>query len=145
MTRRMGAGFVILGGLLAAAPFVSWYRVDLPGREVRFRGVDVAGELWSLLILGAVIAAMGVAVLVGRADPGTRLGRWAGGVVAVAGLMALAWAVKGVFDIRAAAIPVVPGQPAPIDATGRAYLAAGLCAVTTAVGLLWLRAGTDRP
>lgn len=134
---------MVLGVAMAVAPFTSWYRADLPGRDITFQGVDVAGELWSLPVLGTLIVAMGTALLRSGATADSRFGRWAGGVVAVAGVLAFAWTLKGIFDIRALAFPNVSGPAAPISATAAGYVTAGICAVTVAAGLQWLRAGSD--
>lgn len=141
----MGLGVAVLGFVVAVAPFLHWYRADLPGRDLRYRGVQVAGELLALPLLGAALVIAG-AVVAGR--PPSRPGspsRGVGVVIAAAGAAAAVLALVRVLDIPAVAIPVgVPGGPdAPLDAQPIGLLAAAAGAAAAGAGLLWIRGGAE--
>ena len=144
MTRWYGIGVAILGAIVGTLPFARWYRADLPGRTVTRSGVEVSGELWSLPLLACVIAAIGVAIAVGRPDPVTVVARWLGGICVVAGAMCVGWALFSVFRITGVAVPVGVGDgpPAPLRAQPAAFIAAGAGAVVSAVSLVWVRIGS---
>jgi hypothetical protein len=143
--RAYGVAFAVLGAIVGVVPFLDWYRLDLPGRDLRVSGVQVAGELWVLPLLGAVAIAIGTAILALGPDPARRVSRWLGGATAITGAFAVLWAAKAVWWHRTTAYPVgVPDAPAvPLSTQPLGYLAVAAAAALAAVALLWLRAGTD--
>jgi ABC-type Mn2+/Zn2+ transport system permease subunit len=142
--RRFAVIAAPLGVFLGASPFFGWYRLDLPGRALRVSGIEGAGELWALPVLGTVIVGTAVAIVVGRLDPKDRASSWTVWSVALCGVFALGWIVRSIFDIRAvgfAAIadpPAVPLRPEPV-----AFVAAAVASAMTALALWWLRQRID--
>lgn len=144
-TRWCGIALIALGVALGLLPFMRWYRADLPGRHVTARGVEVSGELWSVPVLAAVICGIGIALVVGRRQPGTLGARWLGGIATVCGALACAWALWSVFRITGVAIPVgvSDGPVAPLRVQPTAWIAAAAGAAAAAVSLWWVRTGRD--
>ena len=145
MTRGVGIAIAALGALIGVSPFLDWYRIDVPGRDLPVSGVDAAGELWSLVPLAVVIVAAGIAIALLRPDPSDRQARWLGGIAAAASAFALLWALKCAIDIPAVGVPVGvdEGPEAPLAATSLAFVVAGAAACVASVSLAWLRAGSD--
>ena len=146
MTARVvGVGVAALGGVVGVLPFLRWYRVDVTGRDISVRGVDVRGELWSLPILACLVVAIGLYVAVRVPGPGTLAVRRFGGVCAVAGAMCLAWALWSVVRIPSVAVPldVGDGPTAPLQAHPVALLAAAAGAAVAAISLWWVRDSSD--
>lgn len=145
MTRIVGIALAALGAFVGAAPFLHWYRIDVPGRDLPVSGIDASGELWSLVPLGVVIVAAGLALAVLVPEPSGRQSRWLAGIAAVAGTFATIWAVKCTLDIPAVGVPVGVGDgpEAPVVARPLAFIAAAAAAGVASVSLMWLRAGTD--
>lgn len=146
MTARVvGVGVAVLGALVGILPFLQWYRVDLPGRDISVRGVDVRGELWSLPILACLVVAIGLYVAARSSGPGTLAVRRLGGICAVAGVMCLAWALWSVVRIPSVAVPldVGDGPTAPLQAHPVALLTAAAGAAVAAISLWWMRSNSD--
>lgn len=145
MIRAYGAAFVVLGAIVGVLPFLDWYRLDLPGRDLRVSGVQVAGELWVVPILGGVTIVIGAAIGLLAPAPARRVSRWLGGATTLAAGFAALWAAKAVWWHRATAVPigVSDGPAAPLATRPIGYLAVAAGAALAAVALLWLRSGTD--
>jgi hypothetical protein len=145
MTRAVGIVLAALGVFVGAAPFLHWYRIDVPGRDLPVGGVDAAGELWSLVPLGVVIAAAGVAIAVLRPAPFARQARWLAGVAAAAGAFVTIWALKCALDVPAVGVPVgvADGPAAPLAVRPLAFAVAAAGAAVASVALAWLRSGAD--
>ena len=143
-TRAVGIALCTLGALIGVAPFLHWYRVDIPGRDLPISGIDAAGELWSLPLVGAVLVGVGLAIATAVPDPSYRAGRWLAAVGAVAGVFATAWALKGALTVRAVAVPtgVTDGPVAPLAAQPLAFLTAAAAACVVCVALAWVRSGS---
>lgn len=143
-TRTVGIALCTLGALIGVAPFLHWYRVDIPGRDLPISGIDAAGELWSLPILGAVLIGVGLAIAAAVPDPSYRAGRWLAAAAAASGVFATAWALKGALTVRAVAVPVgvADGPVAPLAAQPLAFLTAALAACVVCVALAWVRSGS---
>jgi len=144
-TRAIGFVLVALGALIGVAPFLHWYRIDVPGRDLPISGIDAAGELWSLPLLGSVLVAVGAAIAVAVPDPSLGVARWLGAIGAVAGAFATTWALKGALGMQAVGVPVgvANGPTAPLAAQPLAFIIAGASACATCVSLIWLRSGAD--
>ena len=143
--RRFGWIAMVAGAMTAAMPFVPWFRVDASGPVRRVRAIDAAGELWAMSIVGAIVVAIGCAVLVARVDAVELPGRWAGGATAFCGIAALGWAAKATFDVNAIGVPQVPnGPPAPLEVQPLAFLAIVVTCCVALLGLTWLREGHIR-
>jgi hypothetical protein len=145
MTRIVGIAIAALGAFIGAAPFLHWYRIDVPGRDLPVSGIDAAGELWSLVPLGIVIVGAGLALALLVPEPSARQARWLAGIAAVAGAFATIWALKCAIDIPAVGVPagVENGPDAPLAAKPLAFIAAGAGACVASVSLAWLRSGSD--
>lgn len=145
MTRRVGIALAALGAFVATSPFLAWYRIDVPGRDLPVSGVDAAGELWTLVPLGVVIAAAGLALALLVPEPSGRQARWLAGIAAVAGAFATIWALKCAIDIQAVGVPagVQDAPDAPLAAKPLAFIVAGAGACVASVSLAWLRSGSD--
>ena len=142
MTSRVfGLGVTVLGTCAGILPFMQWYRVDLPGRDVVFRGVDVRGELWSLPVLACIVVAIGVYVAASVPDPRRSSSRWLGGICAVVGALYLAWALWSTWRISSVAVPLDlgDGPAAPLRAQPLALLAAAAGSGVAAMSLWWVR------
>lgn len=146
MTVRVyGAGFAALGVLLAVLPFLDWYRLNLPERDLRLSGVEVAGELWVVPLIGAVALATGAAILVAAPASRRRVSRWLGAVTAIGATFAALWAAKAAWFHQATAFPVgVPDGPSvPLSIRPFALLTIAAGSALAAAALLWLRSGVD--
>lgn len=145
MTRAIGIVLTALGALIGVAPFLHWYRIDVPGRDLPVSGVDAAGELWSLLPLGAVLVAVGLAIAVAVPDPSRRPARWLGATAAIAGAFATAWALRSTLDVQAVAVPlgVATAPLAPLAPQPLAFITAGAAACVVCVSLAWVRSGSS--
>lgn len=144
MTRPTGIALTALGAFIGLAPFLHWYRIDVPGRDLPVSGVDAAGELWTLPLLGVVLVAVGLAIAVAVPDPPLRGARWLGGIAAAAAAFATAWALKSAVDVPAVGVPVgvANGPAAPLAAQPLAFVTAGAAACAVCVALAWLRSGS---
>lgn len=142
MTARVfGLGVAVLGACAGILPFLGWYRVDLPGRVVVVRGVDVRGELWSLPVLAGIVVAIGVYVAASDSDPREQSSRWLAGICAVAGALCLAWALWSAWRISSVAVPLDlgDGPQTPLRAQPVALLAAAAASGIVAMSLKWVR------
>ena len=144
-TRALGSALGALGALVGLAPFLHWYRIDVPGRNLPISGIDATGELWSLPLLGAVLVAVGLVIAVTVPDPSHRAGRWLAAVGAVSGAFATALALRCALSVGAVATPVgvADGPAAPLAAQPLAFVAAGAAACAVCVALAWVRSGSS--
>ncbi|HLE43978.1 MAG TPA: hypothetical protein VJB36_08180 [Methylomirabilota bacterium] len=90
-----------LAGLVTSAlPFTAWYVADTPTGPVSTAGIDVAGELWTLVAAGALTVGVAVFTMV-RRHGGAPTPRAALLVAAVLCALAVGWALQNVLDIPA--------------------------------------------
>jgi hypothetical protein len=145
MSRVVGIALAALGAFIGVSPFLNWYRIDVPGRDLRVSGVDAAGELWSLVPLAVVIVAAGTAIALLGPDPSDRQARWLAGIAAVAAAFAASWALRCAIDVPAVGVPVSveDGPDAPLAVRPLAFVVAAAAACVASVSLVWLRSGAD--
>lgn len=140
MTGR-GAAVVlmVLGAAIAVLPAFAWYSAPVGDQEVRASGFEGAGQLLVLPALGALAALAGVGLAVARpgadrAPPAAR----AGLVAAVAGALALAFAIWAAAAPRLTLSADLPGGaedvPARIDLEPAALVAPVLAAAMLLLG-----------
>jgi hypothetical protein len=143
MTARRTAGVVgLLSVAIGVAPFLGWFRVDVPRRRVWVSGVDATAVLWAVPLLAGVALICALVLAVGRPDPDDPAGRVLGWVIVVLGAALVAWCALAIVSTDAAARPDVPDPPlTPLASTPVAWITVGLAAIVTCIGLAWLRRG----
>ncbi len=146
MNRRLFWAVGVLGALVAVAPFANWYRIDVPGRRLPVTGLDAAGELWVLPVVGAGIVACAAIVLQSSLGPSDRAGRLVGVALIVFGVAALAAAAVALLANGASAIATVTDDPpgAPLRAGPLGWITAAAAAAIICLGCVWLQAGFAR-
>lgn len=148
MNRRLFWAVGVLGALVAVAPFANWYRIDVPGRRLPVTGLDAAGELWVLPVVGAGIVACAAIVIQSAIGPRERSGRFLGVAVIVLGVAALTVAAVALLAHGARAIATIADDPpgAPLRAGSVGWITAATSATIICLGCVWLRAGyVDNP
>lgn len=132
MMRRVTAAVIVIGGLAAAGlPFLVWYTIETPRGTVTATGLDGTAELWSLPLLGGLIAVAGLIAATGR------WGRQATVFVTLAAAICVAWAVENAVNVPVGLLIVEPGGSAgrvaddlvEVTVQPSAYMAASAAAI----------------
>jgi hypothetical protein len=131
-TSRVTAAVMIISGLIAAGlPFLAWYAVETPRGTLTATGVAGTAELWSLPVLGGLIAVAGVFAATGR------WGRSPAIFVTLAAAICVAWAVENAVNVPVGLLLVEPGGSAgrvaddlvEVSVQPSAYMAAAAAAI----------------
>ena len=146
MNRRLFWAVGVFGALIAVAPFANWFRIDVPGRRLSVTGLDAAGELWVLPVIGAGIVACAAIIIQSSIGPSDRAGRFVGLALIVLGVAALAATVVALLANGVSAIATVADDPprAPLRASFLGWITAAAAATIVCLSCAWLLARESR-
>lgn len=138
MIARLGGGLVAALGLaLAVLPALTWYSAHVPGGSVTATGLEGAGELWIVPVLGAVALLGGLGLAAAPPRTARESCRWAGPMALVGGALGLIWTLRAGLDPDLVlTIQDRAGSPVA-DAVGLAapaYAAPAVAVALTALG-----------
>lgn len=146
---RIVGGLAIAAGLgLVVAPLLDWYS-PASGSAPTAVGVEAAGPLWLLPVIGAVLAIGGLTLALLRPRH-PAVGGWSAAIAGWAALVALAAVGLCVAD-PPAAVRLIPGGARPALATsvdvrlepqGPALAVAAIALCAAAAALAWLTRST---
>lgn len=140
--RRLAAVVAGLAMAIGVAPFLGWFRVDVPRRRLWVSGVEATAVLWAVPVLAAATLVCATILAVRRPDPVDLPGRVLGWAITVLGGALVTWCAIGIAVPDAVARPDVQDPPlTPLVATPVAWIAVGLAAVVGCLGVAWLRRG----
>jgi hypothetical protein len=141
----MAAVVGTLAVAIGVAPFLGWFRVDVPRRRLSVSGVEATAVLWAVPVLAGAALVCATILAVGRPSPGDLPGRVLGWAITVLGGALVTWCAIGIVATDAVARPDVQDPPlTPIVATPVAWIAVGLAAVVACLGVAWLRRGVTQ-
>lgn len=130
---------MVISGLVAAGlPFLAWYAIETPRGTVTVTGVAGTAELWSLPVLGGLIAGAGVLAA---------MGRWSRSLVVFVTLAAsicVAWAVENAVNVPVGLLVVEPGGSVgrvaddlvEVSVQPTAYMAASAAAIAAMAAMV---------
>lgn len=132
MTSRVTAAVIVICGIAAGGlPFLAWYAVETPRGTVTATGLAGTAELWSLPVLGGLIAVAGLLAATGRWSRQTTA------FVTLAAAICVAWAVENAVNVPVGLLIVEPGGSAgrvaddlvEVTVQPSAYMAASAAAI----------------
>lgn len=139
ITRIAGAVLVLAAMALAALPSAAWFAATVPGGTLSASGFSVAGMLWVLPGISAGLAVAGVSLLIAVPEARRDVGRWAGPLAVVAGLLALGFALWAGIDtdvvLHVTGEDVAGAVDAEIERRPATWITPGVAMISSLVGL----------
>jgi hypothetical protein len=138
---------MVLGGALAVLPAFAWYSAPRAGGPVRATGFAGAGQLLLMPVIGVLAVIAGAAIVSARRESRTA-GPWTGVLAAVAGALALGFAVWAASAPRVRLEAELPGGtevvPAAVDVEPAAVVTVVVALALLGLGAMVTWAGRRR-
>lgn len=139
MTDRIaGITLLALAAALAVLPALTWFAAPPDADPTRASGLAVAGQLWPVPLLAALIALAGAGIVAGRPKRGRRAARWAGPLALASSALALGLTLWAGADPGVALTirldDATETVPAPVRLEPAAVIAPIVAGVGVAIG-----------